>query len=303
MTLALAFGALNSVAVFLHDLFAHMSKVERLSVTVIGASAVLLALLERIIPYNRGQTLFRAGFFDDFALYTIAQSYVLGIVIFSVIITRLDAIGGFSGFHLIEHWPLWLQVTLFVITHDFYIYWMHRWQHRNRYMWRLHEAHHSPTSVDWLSGSRSHCLEILINQTVEFAPIVLLGASPEVVPIKGAISAVWGMYIHANLSVNSGRLQWVINGPEMHRWHHTMGKGMRSNFSTKLAIWDWMFGTAYVPVEQRAKDYGVRTWFPKHYVGQTFYAFRPFQRRARSRTVAPRSLLDSEVADLTSPPA
>ena len=174
----------------LHDLFVHMSRVERLSLAAIGTSAVLLGLLERIMPYSKGQALFREGFFDDFALYTIAQSYILGIVIFSIIIARLDAAGGFSRFQLLAHWPLWLQGALFVVTHDFYIYWMHRWQHRNRYLWRLHEAHHSPASVDWLSGSRSHCLEILINQTVEFAPIALLGASPEVIPLKGAISAV-----------------------------------------------------------------------------------------------------------------
>ena len=263
-----------------------MSWVERLSLATIGATAVLFALFERIVPYSKGQVLFREGIFDDLALYTIAQNYVVGIVIFSLIIARLDAVGRLSRLQLLAHWPVWLQVMLFVATHDFYIYWMHRWQHRNRYLWRLHEAHHSPKSVDWLSGSRSHCLEILINQTVEFAPIVLLGASPEVVPIKGAISAVWGMYIHANLNVHTGRLQWIINGPEMHRWHHTMGKGMRSNFSTKLAIWDWLFGTAYLPVDQRAKNYGVPTRFPRHYVGQTLYAFRAFHQRPRSRAVA-----------------
>jgi len=279
----LAIGTLHSIPGILHDLFAHMSKVERLSLATIGTSAVLLMLLERMMPYSKGEAFFREGFFDDFALYTIAQNYILGIIIFSIIIARLDAVGGFSRFQLLARWPLWLQVTVFVVTHDFYIYWMHRWQHRNRFMWRLHEAHHSPTSVDWLSGSRSHCVEILINQTVEFAPIVLLGASPEVIPLKGAISAAWGMYIHSNLNVHSGWLQRIINGPEMHRWHHAMGKGMRSNFSTKLAIWDWMFGTAYLPVNQRAKGYGVRTWFPKHYIGQTLHAFRPFHRSAPSR--------------------
>jgi sterol desaturase/sphingolipid hydroxylase (fatty acid hydroxylase superfamily) len=281
----------------IRELFAHMSMIERLSLAAIGMSAVLLALLERIVPYSKGQTFLREGFFDDFALYTIAQSYVLSIVIFSIIIARLDASAGFSRLQLLGHWPLWLQVTLFVITHDFYIYWMHRWQHRNKFMWRLHEAHHSPTSVDWLSGSRSHCLEILINQTVEFAPIVLLGASPAVIPLKGAISAVWGMYIHSNLNVQSGRLQWIINGPEMHRWHHAIGKGMGSNFSTKLAVWDWMFGTAYLPANQRATGYGVRSRFPKHYVAQTLYAFRPLQWRARSRPASSMNLtVDSDRA-------
>lgn|SRR5579862_1709309 len=272
----------HAIAVMVHDLFAHMSTVERLSLAAIGGGAVLLALLERVIPYTTDQTFLRDGFFDDFALYTIAQNYVLSIVIFSIVIARLDAVGGFSRLQLVAGWPLWLQVTFFVVTHDFYIYWMHRWQHRNRYLWRLHEAHHSPTAVDWLSGSRSHCLEILINQTVEFAPIVLLGASPEVIPLKGAISAVWGMYIHANLNVHTGRLQRIVNGPEMHRWHHATGKGMRSNFSTKLALWDWFFGTAYLPASERAADYGMRTWFPKHYIGQTLYAFRPLNLRDRS---------------------
>src|SRR5262249_38249856 len=192
----------------IHGLFPQMPMAERLSLAAISASAVLFALLERVVPYSKGPTFLREGFFDDFALYTTAQNYVLSIVIFSVIIARLDAFGGLSRLQLIARFPVWLQVTLFVVSHDFYIYWMHRWQHRNRYMWRLHEAHHSPKSVDWLSGSRSHCLEILINQTVEFAPIVLLGASPEVLPLKGAISAVWGMYIHANLNVHTGSLQW-----------------------------------------------------------------------------------------------
>jgi sterol desaturase/sphingolipid hydroxylase (fatty acid hydroxylase superfamily) len=278
---------LNAIPGIVHDLFAHMSMIERLSLATIGGSAVMLALLERVMPYSRGQALFREGFFDDFALYTIAQSYILGILIFSIIIARVDAIGGFSKLHLIARWPLWLQVAFFVVTHDFYIYWMHRWQHRNRFLWRLHEAHHSPASVDWLSGSRSHFVEILINQTVEFAPIIFLGASPDVIPLKGAISAVWGMYIHCNLNVHTGPLQRIINGPEMHRWHHTMGKGMRSNFSTKLAIWDWMFGTAYLPAGERATNYGVRTWFPKHYLAQTLYAFRPFRRHAPARLAEP----------------
>jgi sterol desaturase/sphingolipid hydroxylase (fatty acid hydroxylase superfamily) len=286
---------------FLHDLFAHMSMVERLSLATIGGGAVLLALLERIFPYNDGQPFLREGFFDDFAMYTIAQNYVLSIVIFSGIIAHVDAIGGFSRLHLIASWPLTLQVVFFVVTHDLYIYWMHRWQHRNKYMWRIHEAHHSPASVDWLSGSRSHLVEILINQTVEFAPIVLLGASPAVIPIKGAISAVWGMYIHANLNVRTGHLQRIINGPEMHRWHHAKGRGMGANFSTKLAIWDWLFGTAYLPIGRRASDYGVRTWFPGNYLAQTLFAFRRFRSQASSGATTPEPTLrpaDTAAGDL-----
>ncbi len=268
---------LDALALQIGGFFQNMTRSEVDSILVIASAAVLFVILERVFPYNRGQEVLREGFFDDLALYTIAQSYILGIVIFTFIIGRIDGWTGLSRLRLVSGWPLWLQLAFFTVTHDLYIYWMHRWQHSNKYLWRLHEAHHSPRKVDWLSGSRSHALEILINQTVEFTPIILLGASPEIVGYKGVISAVWGMYIHSNLEVRSGRLQLFINGPEMHRWHHTTGKGRNRNFSTKLAIWDWLFGTAYLPEGERALEYGLKTFFPAHYFGQLVYAFRRFK--------------------------
>ncbi len=257
--------------------FLDMSGAEKYSLLIIAASAIFFVTLERIFPYTKGQKIFREGFFDDFALYTIAQSYILSIIIFSLIINYIDETTGLSRLKLFTNVPIWQQLVFFTITHDIYIYFMHRWQHSNKWLWRIHEAHHSPKKVDWLSGSRSHALEILLNQTIEFAPIILLGSPPEVIAYKGVISAVWGMYIHSNLNVKSGWLQKIINGPEMHRWHHSTGKGRNRNFATKFAIWDWMFGTAYLP-ETKPDEYGLKTYFPAHYFSQTIFAFRRFKK-------------------------
>jgi hypothetical protein len=178
-------------------------------------------------------------------------------------------------------------------------------QHRNRFLWRTHEAHHSVRDVDFVAGSRSHPIEILINQTIEYAPIALLGAHPEVALMKGVLDATWGMWIHSNINARSGFLQYVINGPEMHRWHHSMHyAGTGFNFGTKLAIWDWLFGTAYLPylretstadravLGDRPRAYGLAdsagsvTSFPEEtrakasllttYPKQILYAFRSF---------------------------
>ena len=51
------------------------------STVAIGVAAVVYILLERRFPYTKGQKLFREGFFNDFVLYTLVQSYVLGLVI------------------------------------------------------------------------------------------------------------------------------------------------------------------------------------------------------------------------------
>ena len=48
----------------------------------IVTAAVFFIIAERIWPYTKGQKVLREGFFDDLALYTIAQSYILGILIF-----------------------------------------------------------------------------------------------------------------------------------------------------------------------------------------------------------------------------
>src|SRR5262245_48480252 len=172
------------------------------SALIIISSAAIIIILERVIPYDHGQPFFRSGFWNDLLFYTISQSYILGILIQSILQTIQV-----TRFHFVSEWPLSLQILFFLITHDFYIYCFHRLQHRYEFLWRLHEAHHSTKQVDWLSGMRSHALEILINQSIEFAPIVILGAAPEVVLIKVTIDAIWGMYIHSNVNVKAGSLQ------------------------------------------------------------------------------------------------
>ncbi len=280
---------LTTVWTWIADYFTNMSNAELTSTILIIGAAIFFIILERFFPYTKGQKILREGFFDDLALYTIAQSYILGIFIFTYVIKFIDDSTGLSRLNLFANIPVWLQLVFFTITHDLYIYWMHRWQHKNKYMWRIHEAHHSPKKVDWLSGSRSHAIEILINQTIEFMPIILLGSPPEVIAYKGLISAVWGMYIHSNLNIKTGALQKIINGPEMHRWHHSTGKGRNRNFATKLAIWDWIFGTAYFP-ETKPDEYGLKTYFPRFYLLQTFYAFRSFKKKQFSKT---RNLISS----------
>jgi sterol desaturase/sphingolipid hydroxylase (fatty acid hydroxylase superfamily) len=238
-------------------------------------SVFIFIWLERKYPYTRGMALFRDGFWVDLVWYTFIQSYFLKIFIFDYIIQPLDATWHLSPRHLIGAWPVPLQVLFFLVVHDFYIYWFHRAQHHSKLLWRTHEAHHSNKEVDWLAGTRSHVLEIIINQTVEFAPIVLLGADPVVVPIKALIDAVWGMYIHSNIDVRSGRLQYFINGPEMHQWHHSDDRAVfYANYSTKFAVWDWLFGTAYLPGRKKPDKFGLPYDYPRDYFLQHWFSVR-----------------------------
>jgi sterol desaturase/sphingolipid hydroxylase (fatty acid hydroxylase superfamily) len=252
---------------------------EILSPIIVASIALVIVTLERRFPYDADQHLFRSGFWNDLAMYTVIQSYILSWVILGIA-HGIDHLTGLSGRGILSGWPVVFQVLLSLFVHDLYIYWFHRWQHSNQYLWRLHEAHHSTTDVDWLSGSRSHSLEILINQTIEYAPLILLGCAPETIAIKGIIDAAWGMYIHSNIDVRSGVLHYVINGPEMHRWHHAVDDDAHNrNFGTKFAFWDWIFGTAFLPKNRKPAGYGLSDLaFPKNYFRQHLFAFRKFEK-------------------------
>jgi len=250
--------------------------IEIITTILLAVGALTIITLERLFPYTKGMKFFREGFWLDLVWYTIIQSYVLKIVIFDYIILPIDQHYGLSRLQLVADWSLLAQVLFFLVLHDFYIYWFHRFQHYSPIFWRTHEAHHSNKEVDWLAGSRSHILEIIINQTIEFAPIILLGANPAVIPIKALLDAIWGMYIHSNINVKMGKLQYFINGPEMHQWHHADYKEVfHANFATKFAIFDWIFGTAYLPGHKPIK-FGLYYDYPREYVLQHVFSFFRF---------------------------
>ena len=273
---------------------------ETLALPLTIAWALFMIALERLFPYDRGQKIFREGFLLDLFWYTIVEGTLLG-----VLITAFAKWLGASAparFHVVSDWPVFAQLAFFWVTHDLYIYAFHRFQHRNKWLWRTHEAHHSGKDVDWLSGSRSHSIEILINQTIEYVPIWVLGANPEVAALKGLLDATWGMFIHSNIDVRMGWLQYVLNGPQAHRWHHASDRDADPrgvNYATKIALWDSIFGTAYRPKNRKPRGYGLwgNAYLPAGFFAQHIYAFRRFEEASPASPASPASaVLDTSEA-------
>lgn len=64
------------------------------------------------------------------------------------------------------------------------------------------------------------------------------------------IGTAWGHFNHANLKAHLGRFAYLVNGPEMHLWHHAHlddTGGQAVNFGIIFSAWDWLFGTAVLP--------------------------------------------------------
>jgi sterol desaturase/sphingolipid hydroxylase (fatty acid hydroxylase superfamily) len=262
----------------------HLQHVTIITSIILVCWIGLMIAWERIAPYRKGLPFFRDGFWVDLVWYTLIQSFFLKILIFDYIIAPLQQHVHWDGIQAFQAWPLWLQVTFFVVTHDLYIYLFHRFQHYSKFFWRTHEAHHSGKHVDFMAGSRSHAVEIIINQTIEFAPIIiLLGPNSVVVPIKACLDATLGMFIHANINVKLGKLKYFFNTPELHLWHHANYQEVfHANFSTKFSIWDHIFRTAYDPGHKpgnEPENWGLHYDFPKDYFLQHAFSVKRFDEK------------------------
>lgn len=75
-------------------------------------------------------------------------------------------------------------------------------------------------------------------------------------------------------------MKYLFNSPEMHIWHHSheLPEDRRNgiNFGLTLAIWDYIFGTAYIPHDGRDIKLGFPgvEEFPTDFVGQNLHGFR-----------------------------
>jgi sterol desaturase/sphingolipid hydroxylase (fatty acid hydroxylase superfamily) len=90
---------------------------------------------------------------------------------------------------------------------------------------------------------------VIIYKILIYLPLVILGVNETVIFAILVLSLLMQELVHANLNWDWGPLRYVINSPRLHAWHHSVelhGKDGQ-NFCVNLAIWDWLFRTAYWP--------------------------------------------------------
>ena len=85
---------------------------------------------------------------------------------------------------------------------------------------------------------------------------------------------------HANVNWNYGKLGYIFNNPNMHIWHHAKelppNHKYGMNYGLSLSIWDYLFGTAYIPRSGRNIEIGFSgdENFPKDFKNQLVYPFK-----------------------------
>jgi len=178
------------------------------------------------------------------------------------------AIGAFLG-GLLSSWfaaPLWpttwslaSQLVLAVVVVEFFHYWIHRFEHEWDWLWRVHATHHSAPRLYWLNALRFHFLDTALLNLGFIAPLVALGAPPEVFTLWIVLSSVHGICQHANMQIRCGPLNWIFSMAELHRWHHSrLLRESNTNYGQNIILWDIVFGTRFLPADREPpEDIGI----------------------------------------------
>jgi sterol desaturase/sphingolipid hydroxylase (fatty acid hydroxylase superfamily) len=236
---------------------------------ILGASAILI--LELAAPYRRTWMPARRVVTQDALYLLVVQVALPAALTLAVAAAAAGAIGGGLGSAIWPHdWPSAAQALLMIATADFLRYWLHRAAHRWPVLWRLHAVHHAPEELYFLNVGRFHPLEKSIQFLFDAAPFILIGVGPEVIAAYFVFYSLNGFFQHSNVDVRLGPLNWLISGPELHRWHHSrIVRESEHNFGNNLIIWDAIFGTRFLP-ERQVGELGLQNRsYPKDFVGQT----------------------------------
>ncbi len=161
--------------------------------------------------------------------------------------------------HLWPHgWHPGFQVILMLLSADFLRYWLHRLSHEWPPLWRLHAVHHSPHKLYWFNVGRFHPLEKCLQMVFDTLPFLILGVGKEVIALYLVFYSINGFIQHCNIQLKLGPLNYLISGPELHRWHHSrLVKESNQNYGNNLIVWDLVFGTWFLPLSREVGDLGL----------------------------------------------
>ena len=163
--------------------------------------------------------------------------------------------------------------ALLLVVSDFATYWVHRLHHEVHILWPFHSLHHSAEVMTPVTVYRKHPIYDLTKSVIHGSMIGLTqGALLALFPggvTMGLLLGVNAGYLlfnmlganfrHTHIWLSYGRvLEHILISPAQHQIHHSIDPAHHNtNYGEVLAIWDWMFGTLYVPQEAEKLEFGL----------------------------------------------
>jgi sterol desaturase/sphingolipid hydroxylase (fatty acid hydroxylase superfamily) len=149
-------------------------------------------------------------------------------------------------------------------------YWFNHWlSHKVPVLWEFHKVHHTAEVLTPLTNFRVHPVYTWVFANIlAFSAAIANGFGNYMfgdTTYQYALSdtnIILVLFIHTYVHLQHSHMWIAFRGlagrifvsPAHHQVHHSNNpKHFNKNFGSCLALWDWMFGTLYVPEKEREK--------------------------------------------------
>lgn len=193
-----------------------------------------------------------------------------------------------------------------ILVFDFGFYLQHYLMHRISFLWEFHKVHHSAEVLTPLTFFRVHPVDWLSMSTV-YGLLVggFQGAYMHFTPTEASLTEIMGFNVvtfafyfmgvhlrHSHIWISYGQvLSRIFISPAQHQIHHSVEpRHYDKNLGSMFALWDWLFGTLYVPRKKEDIQYGLAHGEHKEFSTLWSLYVLPFQKNARSSSMGKRLL-------------
>jgi sterol desaturase/sphingolipid hydroxylase (fatty acid hydroxylase superfamily) len=247
---------------------------------LLGISLVVWSL-ELVFPWRKNQAAIREDFWLD-GFYMFFNFFLFSLIGYNAVSNvAVEAFNDFLAlFEItnlvafqIDSWPVWSQFLLLFVVADFMQWNIHRWLHYSSWLWEFHKVHHSVEQMGFAAHLRYHWMETIVYKSIQYIPLSMIGFGLDDFFILHLVTILIGHLNHANVKITYGPLKYVLNNPVMHLWHHAKNIPAGSNgvnYGISLSLWDYLFGTAYIPNQNANEPLGFedQETFPKTFLQQ-----------------------------------
>jgi sterol desaturase/sphingolipid hydroxylase (fatty acid hydroxylase superfamily) len=251
---------------FQTQLLALPQRLIALSMALAGL-ALIFAIAERKFPLHP-QKILRESWLIDVGYFFLAAT-VPGFVMLPVMyltITLLSPLGPMPWHPWVADLPVPVAFVASTLLGEVGYYWAHRITHQVPFLWRFHAIHHSAPQLDWLVNARSHPLDASFVRAFIFMGMYFVGfgqRAPDSQNLVQNLYVLWvtglAYFLHSNIRLRLGWLEYVVPSPAFHHWHHTKGDPalVNKNYASVLPCLDIVFGTFYLPKNEWPQQYGI----------------------------------------------
>lgn len=139
----------------------------------------------------------------------------------------------------------WVEIVLSLLVLDAFDYFWHRANHRVRFLWRFHKAHHADNEMDVTTALRFHPGELVLSSFAKAGWVLVWGPTPIAWFVFEGMISLCAQFHHSNIDLPDRVervLARVIVTPRFHTSHHRVEREYGdANFSTVFSFWDPMF--------------------------------------------------------------